>query len=147
SLDVRIFGVGPLLDELRVLAERLSLGAVVHFEGFAEDVSLIYRNADIFVLSSDYEGFGNVLVEAMAFGIPIVATRAPFGPEGILEGGKYGELVGVGDVDGLVNGILAVWPGKSRAAELARMGPERASLYYPARVVASLVEYLECLRP
>lgn len=73
------------------------LGENIEFAGFTENVAAHYASADVFVLSSKWEGFGNVLVEALAFGLPIVSTNCPYGPAEILENGRYGKLVPIGD--------------------------------------------------
>ena len=78
----------------------------VSFEGFHSDVKPFYEAADIFVLSSAWEGFGNVLIEAMSLGLPIVSTDCNYGPREILENGKYGRLVPVGNERMLKEAIL-----------------------------------------
>jgi glycosyltransferase involved in cell wall biosynthesis len=69
----------------------------VRFVDFTHEIHSYYEAADMFVLSSAWEGFGNVLVEALAFGLPIVSTRCNYGPAEILEDGQFGTLVEVND--------------------------------------------------
>ena len=105
--DARLMlvGDGELEAELRGLVADLGISDRVIFAGFHPDPTPFYRTADLFVLSSDNEGFGNVIVEALACGTPVVSTDCPSGPSEILSGGKYGTLVPVGDVSALSSGI------------------------------------------
>ncbi len=73
--------------------------------GFEDNPFAWMRGAAVFVLSSALEGFGNVVVEAIACGVPIVSTNCPSGPSEILEGGKWGTLVPVGDAAALASAI------------------------------------------
>lgn len=100
-----ILGQGQNEAMLRDLAADLGIADRVVFAGFHADPSPFYATADLFALSSDYEGFGNVIVEALSFGLPVVSTACPSGPREILEDGKYGTLVPVGDVDALARAM------------------------------------------
>ncbi|WP_321947276.1 glycosyltransferase [Paraburkholderia sp. J10-1] len=106
--DVRltIAGEGPNRQELESLIDELGLSNCVSLPGFTDNIHSLYRGADLFVCSSRREGFGNVIVEAMSFGLPVVATRCPHGPEEILTNGQYGLLVGVDDVRSLANAMV-----------------------------------------
>lgn len=73
------------------------LGERVHFVDFTHEIHSYYEAADLLALSSAWEGFGNVLVEALAFGLPIVSSRCNFGPAEILADGEFGVLVEVND--------------------------------------------------
>lgn len=77
----------------------------VFMPGFATDPSPYYSQADLFVLSSTGEGFGNVIAEALAAGTPVVSTDCPSGPREILSDGKFGRLVPVGDAQALATAM------------------------------------------
>lgn len=102
-----ILGTGPEKDAILQLVRSLKLENHVTLLGHVEDVENYYINANLFVLSSDYEGFGNVIVEAMSFGIPVVSTDCPSGPSEILGNGMWGRLVPVGDALALSAAIEA----------------------------------------
>jgi glycosyltransferase involved in cell wall biosynthesis len=93
-------------EKVKALVEDLQLADNIEFIGYSDAVENHYENADIFVLSSAWEGFGNVIVEAMAFGLPIVSTNCNYGPSEILENGKYGRLADVGDSEAIANLII-----------------------------------------
>lgn len=82
-----------------------NLAELVDFVGFTENIQDYYAMADIFVLSSAWEGFGNVIVEALAFGLPVVSTNCNHGPAEILQAGKFGILVDVGDREKMAEAI------------------------------------------
>jgi len=110
SLDSKlvILGEGGMRESIQQLVSELGLNSKVYMPGYVEDPYEYYRKADLFVLSANYEGFGNVLVEALECGLPIVSTDCPGGPREILDDGKYGELVPAGDVSALANAIERV---------------------------------------
>lgn len=94
-----ILGEGDDREELQSLAASLGIAAHVHFLGYTPNPLAYMRHAAVFVLSSIAEGFGNVIVEALACGTPVISTDCPHGPREILADGRYGTLVPVGDVD------------------------------------------------
>lgn len=81
SFELAIVGVGPLKPQLHLLSNQLEIEGSTYWKDGCSDVNNFYRSLDIFVLSSDYEGFGLVLLEAMAQGIPVVARRISAIPE------------------------------------------------------------------
>ncbi|OTP75946.1 glycosyltransferase [Caballeronia sordidicola] len=92
-----IVGEGPDRGALEEQIAQLGLNGSVTLRGFSRNIADEYKRADLFVCSSRAEGFGNVIVEALSFGLPVVSTACKHGPEEILEGGRYGTLVPVGD--------------------------------------------------
>jgi glycosyltransferase involved in cell wall biosynthesis len=105
QVHLMIFGDGPLRNELQDLIDTRGLSEVVKLVGYVENPLKYFSRADVFVLSSHVEGLPNVLVEAMMCGCTPVSTDCPTGPREVLQGGKYGYLVKVGDPLGMADGI------------------------------------------
>ena len=102
-----ILGEGEMRTVMEEQIENLGLIDKVVMFGYVQDPYPYYIAADLFVLTSRYEGFGNVIVEAMECGLPVVSTDCMSGPREILEDGQFGRLVPVGDTDALTTAILA----------------------------------------
>lgn len=102
-----ILGEGEERSKLESLVRELGLEADVSLPGFVDNPYAYMARAAVFVLSSAWEGFGNVLVEAMAVGTPVVSTDCPSGPAEILEGGRWGRLTPVSDDSALAAAIIA----------------------------------------
>lgn len=100
-----VLGEGPERPALEALARELGIAADVDFPGFRINPFAWMARARVFALSSSFEGCPNVLVQAMACGAPVVSADCPTGPDEILEGGKWGRLVPVGDPAALAAAI------------------------------------------
>ena len=101
-----ILGEGPEREHLNGLIGQHKLENDVHLPGHVQDPLPWMARVSAFVLSSQYEGLSNVLIEAMAMGTPLVATDCPSGSAEILENGGLGNLVPVGDVESLAHSML-----------------------------------------
>ncbi len=95
-----IYGIGPLLNELKLLSKTYNLEEFIHFEGFEENIHEKIKNAEQFILSSDFEGMPNALMEAMMMGLPCISTNCS-GVGEIIEDEINGLLVPIGDVSAL----------------------------------------------
>lgn len=133
-------GEGDDRERLEALVEQMGLLAVVRLPGRTATPLAWMRRASVFVLASRYEGFGNVLVEAMACGTPVVSTDCPVGPREILDDGRLGGLVPIGDVPAMASAI---------AGALDRPAPpearEAALRYTQSRACASYRQLFESL--
>jgi glycosyltransferase involved in cell wall biosynthesis len=105
TINLVILGEGSQRNKLEKHARSLGIDRRVFMPGFVASPQTILRNASLFVLSSRWEGFGNVLVEALSMGVPIVSTDCPGAPGFILENGRYGALVPVEDHEALAEKI------------------------------------------
>jgi glycosyltransferase involved in cell wall biosynthesis len=111
-------------QDLVALAESLGVAADVVLLGFTPNPYAYMARSRVFALSSAWEGFGNVLVEAMACGCPVVSTDCPYGPGEILDGGRYGALVPVGDAPALAEAIAGALAEPPDPALLRRRAAE-----------------------
>ncbi len=102
-----ILGDGPLKQDLKDISATLGIADNVCFAGFVKNSLAYMKQADLFVITSLYEGFCNVIVEALYCGLPVVSTDAPSGPREILQNGVYGAIVPVGDSKALADAMLA----------------------------------------
>lgn len=101
-----IVGEGDEKQRLLVQIKKMGLSEVVKLVPFQSNIYPYYQQADIFALSSDWEGFGNVLVEALSVGLPVVSTNCPGGPKMILQNGTYGQLIPLDDKHAYVDALL-----------------------------------------
>lgn len=101
-----ILGEGELREKLEQLISELGLNEDVALPGFTSNPYAFMSRAAVFVLSSAWEGLPTVLIEAMACGVPVVSTNCPNGPEEILENGRWGALVPVGNIEKLAIAIM-----------------------------------------
>jgi glycosyltransferase involved in cell wall biosynthesis len=132
-----ILGEGQLKNQLLTLVGQLNLENDVAILDFVENPYAYMAKSAVFVLSSGWEGFGNVVAEALAAGAPVVSTNCPSGPAEILDNGKYGELVSVGDSQGMAEAILRVLSGKVRSVDSAWL--EQFTLRYSAQKYLELI--------
>ena len=125
----------PYRAELRVRAARLGVADDLAFPGFDENPYRYVRRAAVVALSSRWEGLPLTLVEAMACGTPVVSTDSPHGPREILEDGRWGALVPVGDAAALARALEETLDGGHPSADAlvrraAAFSPERAAAAY-----------------
>jgi glycosyltransferase involved in cell wall biosynthesis len=120
-----LVGDGELRHELEAQARRLGLAGAMHFAGWRDDVADVLALADVFVLPSESEGFGRVLVEAMAMARPVVATAVGGVPDIVLAS-QTGLLVPPADPAALAGAVQALLDDPARAARLGAAGRARA---------------------
>jgi GalNAc-alpha-(1->4)-GalNAc-alpha-(1->3)-diNAcBac-PP-undecaprenol alpha-1,4-N-acetyl-D-galactosaminyltransferase len=119
-----ILGEGPMRSALEDLRSQLGLKDRVHFPGQVADVNAYLRQADIFVLSSRFEGFPMAICEAMACGLPVLAVNCLSGPSDIIRDGIDGVLVPANDIDALASGIEDLIANPDKRQRLAQAAPQ-----------------------
>lgn len=118
-------GKGPLYDNLLKLKEELGLNDIVYFLGFNDDPAEFLSNLDLFLLSSISEGFSIATIQAMAAGLPVIATRSG-GPEEIVTHEENGWLVEPGNPDAIANAVEKLVTDRELSKTLAANGREHA---------------------
>ena len=135
-VNLIILGEGPLYNELRSFAEELNIQDKISFPGFQDNPYHWIANVDAFVLTSKHEGFSHVLAEALACGTRIVSTDCKSGPSEVLDNGKFGELVPVGDAESLAEALKSVLTeSPEKRALQTKNGRERAMFFRADKIV------------
>lgn len=143
-VELSLVGTGAQEHALRALCSRLGLDDIVDFVGYTSDPTEYFRAADCLVLPSRWEGFGVVLVEALHFGLPLLAADCEFGPADVVTDPRIGELVAPDDEHALADGLKrAVARTRSAADESARR--EAATAYTRAEATRTQYEALRRL--
>ncbi len=143
--EARLFvlGAGEKESQLKNLAKELGIDKSVFFAGFRRNPHKYIAGADIFVLSSLWEGFANVIVEAMACGVPVISTRCPYGPDEIITDGANGLLTPPGNENALAEALLRLLRDESLKKRLAEAGRKRAEDFRPEKMAAEYERVFE----
>lgn len=137
------YGDGEMRDGLKALAEQNGLSDRIHFYGISSDVPAVLENAALFVLSSDYEGLPNALMEAMAVGAPVISTDCPCGgPRSLIQNPSQGELVPCGNADKLARALCDLLSNHERQIQMSICERERAKQFHPAIVCSEWVQFI-----
>jgi glycosyltransferase involved in cell wall biosynthesis len=138
-----LIGEGPDRSALEAFARRNGLANRMVFTGYVPDPFVWMMRARVLVLSSIYEGFGNVIIEALACGTPVVCTDCPYGPQEILEDGRYGTLTPVGNPAAMATAIAAALDRVPDRRVLMRRGLEHTT----ERAAARFLQIVADLQP
>lgn len=133
-----ILGKGSLINDLHRLAAQVGVAEHVRFIGFVANPYAWMAQADLFVLSSRWEGFPTVAAEALASGAPLLMTDCKFGPRDVIEPGVSGELVPVDDVPAMAASIADLIASPARRAALRAAGLARVERF---RIDAMVDQY------
>ncbi len=142
-----ILGKGSLINDLHRLAAQLGIGEHVRFIGFVANPYAWMAQADLFVLSSRWEGFPTVAAEALACGTPLLMTDCKFGPRDVIEPGISGELVPVDDVDAMARSIADLIAAPERRAALREAGLARVQRFAIEAMVEQYAKLFEKFAP
>ena len=140
--DLVIVGDGGFRGELEALAVELGIGERVHFTGYRNNPHAVVAHASALVLSSRYEGMPMVLLEALALGKPVISTDCPTGPREILDDGRFGLLVSIGDVGAMAEALSRLLSDHALRDGFTREALERARAY---GVEASNERFVACV--
>ncbi len=141
--ELWILGEGPERGAIEARVRQLGLGDAVRLLGFRDNPQAFFGRATVFALSSRYEGFGNVIVEALACGTPVVATDCPHGPAEILGGERGGLLVPVGDPGAMADALVRVLVDADLRRRLAAAGRVRAGDFTAAAIADAYASEIE----
>lgn len=144
NIEYVLCGKGPMESYLKQLSKDFGINERIHFLGYRNDMTEIYKTADLFVFPSFREGLSLSLIEAMASGLPVVCSDIR-GNIDLIEEGKNGYLVKADDIEGFRNAINKVINSKKNSKEFGNANAEKVKKYALENVLEDMKEiYLEC---
>lgn len=132
---LEIYGTFDASQPLEKLASELQIANSIHFFKPVKNIDAKYLAASIFALSSRYEGFGMVIIEAMACGLPCVSFDCPYGPADIIQDGKDGFLVENGDTNQFAKKLLELIEDKENRSKMGKAAKENVKRFLPENVI------------
>ena len=143
---LEIYGDGPLKEKLFQLVDDMNLAGCVILRGNVNDVFKHTINAAVFVMSSNFEGMPNALIEAMALGLPCISTDCPCGgPRFLINHGKNGLLCEVNDEEGLKKAIITMLEKPERANQMGGEAVKVRDVLDANKIVAEWYNYMNSL--
>ena len=141
-----LIGGGELKPKIENLIKNLDLKDSVLLLGWKNNIYPYLKRANLFVFSSKYEGFPFSLIEAMSQKLPIVSTETKFGPSEILDNGKYGILVSIGDHEKMAQEIIRLIKNKPLRYKYANMAYQRVKYYSEAKMIKKYEKFLSNIK-
>lgn len=136
---LHLIGEGDLRESLQKQINQLGLSQSVFLDGASLNVKQEYLKSSVFVLTSLYEGFGLVILEAMTCGVPVVSFDCPCGPRDLIKNGENGFLVSNGDIEGLANKLRYLMTHSDERKRMGMNAFEDAKEYSVDKVMAKWI--------
>ena len=140
-----IIGNGPIKSKLETLIRKFALENDIHLLGLQKNPFKYLKKSDIFILSSEHEGFPNVLLEALACGLPIISTNCETGPKEILGRDQYGLLVNIKDSDDLSKKMLFLAKNPVLLEKYSKKSVQRANSFKIDNVIIDWIKLIESI--
>ena len=137
QLRLSIFGEGELRGRLQCQIDAAGAGEYISLPGRTDDMCSALLETDMYILSSNYEGMPNALMEAMAVGLPCISTDCPTGPADLIVSGENGILIPVGDEDALTSALLDMVQDPQKAKKMGQLARKHIHMNYSAQKIAA----------
>lgn len=132
---LNIYGKFEKAQNLDAIKEKLQLGSAVSFHPPEKDIEKRYLESSLYVMSSRFEGFGMVLIEAMACGVPCVSFNCPYGPSDVIADGTDGLLAKNGDVSDLAAKLMLLMKNDTLRIDMGKKAKQNVQRYLPLVIV------------
>ena len=129
NINLILVGDGSENKKIKKYINQNKLNNLVKIKKWQNNISKYFENSNLFVLSSLYEGFPYVILEAMSFSLPIISTDTPFGPREILDNGKYGILVPMKDPKAMADAMYELLTNKIKYQYYSKKSLERVKYF------------------